>query len=263
MECEIMKTIKQEWQEEWLPEIKKALQDLKSPKTLYKQIPNLLTASRLLSPLIIIPVALTMNVTTTFVVAGLFALTDTFDGFIARKYNLKSKLGAMLDPVTDKLFALGLLIPNIAAFPFISTIFIGLEAVIAKINSTSKLKGNLPKSNMLGKTKTTFLSITAIAMYLSGISWIKNIILPILSVMTITLQTSAAVVYKKIDMEKDQKKLGNQNQSSISITPSIDTSPDLLSSISIQHQDLKEELIKEKESLLNQKTLAEEKQLKK
>lgn len=31
-------------------------------------------------------------------------LTDGLDGFIARRYNQKTKLGTVLDPVTDKLF---------------------------------------------------------------------------------------------------------------------------------------------------------------
>jgi CDP-diacylglycerol--glycerol-3-phosphate 3-phosphatidyltransferase len=32
------------------------------------------------------------------------ALTDFLDGYIARKYSLTSKLGTILDPITDKLF---------------------------------------------------------------------------------------------------------------------------------------------------------------
>ena len=162
-----MKTIKQEWKEEWLPEFQNAFSDLKCKKTFYKQIPNLLTASRLLSPIIIIPLTLVTNITITFIVAAFFALTDALDGFIARKYNLQSKLGKMLDPFTDKLFALGLLIPNITQFVIPIIIMLILEAIIAMINCASKLKGNEPVSNMLGKTKTTFLSMTSISMYLS------------------------------------------------------------------------------------------------
>ena len=33
-------------------------------------------------------------------------LTDYFDGLIARKFNLKTRLGAILDPLSDKVFYL-------------------------------------------------------------------------------------------------------------------------------------------------------------
>lgn len=206
--------MKQEWKEEWLPEFKNAYNDLKNKKTFYKQIPNLLTASRLLSPFIIIPLALTTNITITFIVAAIFALTDALDGFIARKYNLQSKLGKMLDPFTDKLFALGLLIPNIGEFVIPIIIILILEGIIAIINCTSKLKGNEPTSNLLGKTKTTFLSMTAISMYLSDISWI-NTIIPILITITLLLQIMASIVYKKIDLEKDKTVLRKRAQNGI------------------------------------------------
>lgn len=42
-----------------------------------------------------------------FIIAG---LTDILDGFIARKYNLITKLGIVLDPLADKLMLLTVLI---------------------------------------------------------------------------------------------------------------------------------------------------------
>lgn len=197
-----MKRVKNEWCKTWLPEIKKSLSEFRNPKTRYRQIPNLLTASRLFSPFVIIPVALCTNTVITFVVVSLFALTDALDGKIARKYNLESKLGSMLDPVTDKLFALGLLIPNMGVFPILSISIIILEGVIGYINFRSTLKGNDPHSNMLGKTKTTFVSISAIAMYLTDVSFVE-FLLPFLATITLGLQISTAITYKIIDAKKD------------------------------------------------------------
>lgn len=199
----IMRTVKQIWEEEWALEVKAAFHDLKSFKTLYRQIPNLLTVSRLLSPFIIVPIALLDNLMATFIVASLFALTDALDGKIARKFHLQSKLGSMLDPITDKFFAFGLLLPNLLSFPISICILLLLEAIIGMINSYSTLKGNHPKSNLLGKTKTTFLSITAVALYLSDIKIISSI-LPFLICLTIFLQVLASICYFKIDQQHNK-----------------------------------------------------------
>src|SRR5690554_7028934 len=71
-----------------------------------KHIPNILTIQRV----ILIPVMILFFYLpyewSRFVACGVFILggiTDFFDGYIARKYNVSSKLGAFLDPVADKL----------------------------------------------------------------------------------------------------------------------------------------------------------------
>lgn len=66
-------------------------------------IPNLLTLLRLM----LIPVFVSASIAGLFEVA-LFAfvgaaITDAVDGWIARKYNQGSKLGALLDPAADKI----------------------------------------------------------------------------------------------------------------------------------------------------------------
>ncbi|MCI8445948.1 MAG: CDP-alcohol phosphatidyltransferase family protein, partial [Bacilli bacterium] len=80
-----MKKVTQEWKEVWVPELKNTWKDLKCPKSFYKQIPNLLTASRLLSPIFIIPTILYSNLFVTFIVITFFAFTDFLDGQIARR----------------------------------------------------------------------------------------------------------------------------------------------------------------------------------
>ncbi len=46
----------------------------------------------------------------TIFVFGLAALSDAVDGFIARRFNQKSRLGAILDPLADKLMLLSAII---------------------------------------------------------------------------------------------------------------------------------------------------------
>lgn len=69
------------------------------------QVPNLLSAARLL----LAPLFLWLYLDTIFLlkILGLTiffvaAITDFFDGFIARKYQIETPLGTFLDPLADK-----------------------------------------------------------------------------------------------------------------------------------------------------------------
>ncbi|MHC4946386.1 MAG: CDP-alcohol phosphatidyltransferase family protein [Planctomycetota bacterium] len=66
-------------------------------------------------PLILLFLAVTLTTDTrqshlgfsiAFFAMVLSALTDTFDGYLARKFKVESKLGAYADPLTDKIFYL-------------------------------------------------------------------------------------------------------------------------------------------------------------
>ncbi|MBW1829697.1 MAG: CDP-alcohol phosphatidyltransferase family protein [Deltaproteobacteria bacterium] len=66
-------------------------------------VPNLITSLRIiLTPIFIIYLIddKTLPALIVFTIAG---LSDAADGFIARVFNQKSKLGAILDPIADKL----------------------------------------------------------------------------------------------------------------------------------------------------------------
>ena len=69
-------------------------------------IPNILTISRLFLtlPLIIFLENKNNNYVFTLIIIG--GITDYFDGYFARKLNLKTKFGAIIDPLTDKIFLL-------------------------------------------------------------------------------------------------------------------------------------------------------------
>ena len=67
-------------------------------------IPNLLSFLRLcMIPLIIWLYCAQKNYVLTAVVLVLSGLTDTIDGFIARRFNMVTDLGKALDPIADKL----------------------------------------------------------------------------------------------------------------------------------------------------------------
>ncbi|MBT8113297.1 MAG: CDP-alcohol phosphatidyltransferase family protein, partial [Gammaproteobacteria bacterium] len=77
-------------------------------------IPNLLTFLRILIiPLLVFVYYFPPNVIGMRLAALLFAiaaLTDWLDGYLARKLNQTSKLGAFLDPIADKLIVVTVLV---------------------------------------------------------------------------------------------------------------------------------------------------------
>ena len=70
----------------------------KNLKNLALNIPNLLSISRLF---LVFPLILFLEINRplyVFILIIIGGLTDYFDGLIARKFNLKTRLGAILDP---------------------------------------------------------------------------------------------------------------------------------------------------------------------
>ncbi len=100
------------------------------------------------------------------------AITDWFDGYLARKLNQTSAFGAFLDPVADKLMVAAALIVLVQlgrTDAIIATIIIGREITISALREWMAQIG-AHKSvavSMLGKIKTTaqMLSIPMLLFY--------------------------------------------------------------------------------------------------
>lgn len=97
--------------------------------------------------------------TVVFIVA---AVTDWFDGFLARRWNETSAFGAFLDPVADKLMVAGALLVvmefrNVEYIAIIAFIIIGREIAISALREWMAQIG-ASKSvavSSIGKIKTT------------------------------------------------------------------------------------------------------------
>ncbi len=171
-----------------------------------RQIPNMLTFSRALSPFIIIPAMLLGEIKIAIGALIFFAITDFLDGKIARKYNYVSDFGVKLDAVCDKIFAMSLVIP--AVFECYILLFnLILEIAISYTNLLSEAKGNHPRSTIIGKIKTTLLSITLILIYIPKTD---IIIIFVASIVTIICQVITLIKYINIDMDKDRKRKRNK-----------------------------------------------------
>ncbi len=89
-----------------------------------------------------------------FVIAS---VTDFFDGFIARKWNQITKLGAILDPLADKMLMLAGFIGLIAmdrASAFAVFLILSREFFITGLRVVAVADGKEVASTMSGKIKT-------------------------------------------------------------------------------------------------------------
>lgn len=136
-----------------------------SENNIKKAIPNALTLFRCLIS-ILLPILIIYGGETGAILAAplllLAGLSDYFDGFYARKYNVVSILGKVLDPIADKLLVIGVLLSlaseNLLDFYFgfipsliiiLREIFIsGLRESVSSYNFTLKV-------SVLAKWKTT------------------------------------------------------------------------------------------------------------
>lgn len=171
-------------------------------KEIKRQIPNLLTLSRGLAPIVIIPAILFNKLYFVIILLIIFTLTDFLDGKIARKYNLVSEFGVKLDAVCDKIFAISLIIPAIINHGIFIFNFV-MEIAISYTNLLSYTKGNNPRSTIIGKIKTALLSLTLILAYIPNMN---NLVIFIFSLITIICQVITLIKYINTDMEMDKNK---------------------------------------------------------
>ena len=174
--------------------------DLKN-KNYKKQIANILTSIRLLSPFILIPLFYFNKLKIAFIMIIIFALTDTFDGYFARKYNAISTFGKYLDAFVDKVFALTILISLIIKTViynnnfYLIIITIILELIISCINLYSFFKELKPSSTKWGKIKTIFLFSLLTLLFLNKVINLPSNLLLIFNIITIILQLITVISY--------------------------------------------------------------------
>lgn len=98
----------------------------------------------------------------------LAAFTDMLDGRIARKYNLITRLGRILDPLADKLMTAAALVCIIISklIPLWIFIVFAVKEVLMGIGSLVLYKhiDDVPPSNILGKTSTVVFFTSCLVM---------------------------------------------------------------------------------------------------
>jgi len=124
-----------------------------------KQIPNLLTAARLLAAPYILYLLWTGEYRMAIVWFSIASATDVLDGFLARRFQAGSKIGALMDPVADKVLLSGsfLTLGLKGVIPWwLMAIVLGRDLLIlgfAMVTLIGKLRREFPPS-VWGKAST-------------------------------------------------------------------------------------------------------------
>lgn len=175
-------------------------------KKIIKNIPNLLTWTRIIACLVAASLFVIGNIHAAlgFYVYG--AVSDLLDGFAARKLNAISEFGRKLDTVSDKLYAGSLLIPSILCGNLIMAIPLALELVISGINLKGQKKGIKTETQRVGKIKTVALFPTMIVGLLSTLDPAFLILLWPMMIVTTNLQYNSIITYNNVLNEKLEEK---------------------------------------------------------
>lgn len=122
-----------------------------------KNVPNILTIARVL----LIPVFIVFLMNDHYYISGIIfigaSLTDALDGFIARKYDLVSNFGKLMDPLADKLLVVSALIclTVLGDIPYWMVIVIlAREFTITGLRSVAASEGVVIAAGWSGKIKT-------------------------------------------------------------------------------------------------------------
>ena len=146
-------------------------------------LPNKITISRIILTIFIIVLLLfpfdaagidvpklfvneSIVVDVTYLVAGVLfiiaSLTDMLDGKIARKYNMVTDFGKVMDSIADKILVNPILVILAAKgfiSPIIPVVIIARDSVVNSVKMIAGSKGHVVAAIKMGKVKTTCLMV--------------------------------------------------------------------------------------------------------
>ena len=136
-------------------------------------LPNLITIGRILLIPLFLYFLLTIQPVFAAVLFLLLSLTDTLDGFLARKFGLESDLGKFLDPIADKILVISALIGllEIRFIPAIPVILIvARDLIVSAVRLSAAKEGHVIAASPWGKAKTV-LQVLAVFMLILNLPY--------------------------------------------------------------------------------------------
>ncbi|MEZ5425179.1 MAG: CDP-diacylglycerol--glycerol-3-phosphate 3-phosphatidyltransferase [Pyrinomonadaceae bacterium] len=143
-------------------------------------LPNYLTLTRIVIVPLLVVVLLTPVSEAWFGIRGyalaiviflIASLTDILDGHLARKRNQVSKMGALLDPIADKLLvsaALIVLVEKHLAPAWAVVIILGREFIVTGLRSVAASEGIIISAQKVGKIKMWAQCVAIVSLLVAG-----------------------------------------------------------------------------------------------
>lgn len=165
-------------------------------------IPNMLTVLRLfLVPVFILVFLFEGDQKTAAAIVFIIAsTTDVLDGYIARKYNMSTKTGQLLDPLADKLMQIAVVVSLLCAkmVPLWFVLVLASKELLMILGGFFLYtKKNFVKSNVFGKANTVvmFCAMVILLIFSETNETLKNIILNVTMVTNIVAMVSYMYTY--------------------------------------------------------------------
>lgn len=194
----------------------KSKKKVKSRFAELRNAPNILTTLRVFTIPIIMVLLLWDNrifnlfAAITFVLAS---ITDTIDGYLARRRKKTDAAGQLLDPLADKLLltAALLMLVGLTRFPaWLATVIIGREIMLTGLRGIATTEGIIIKASHWAKAKTVFYSAGITGLMLGvknefwGINW--EFVGFVLVIVGVVISIYSALAYFKFFYDKLTKK---------------------------------------------------------
>ncbi len=136
-------------------------------------VPNLLTASRLVLSIVLFVLIDLQYWLACLVVFAVAAFTDWLDGYLARRQGLSSALGRVFDPLVDKvlicgayIFLLGLRPDQTGLTTWMVTVVVARELIINGLRTFMESRGVRFGADWLGKIKMGLQCAALIAIFM-------------------------------------------------------------------------------------------------
>ena len=150
-------------------------------------LPNKLTIARVIAVPFFIAAYMKGWYLPAFVIFILASLTDTLDGKIARRYNLVTNFGKIMDPLADKILvysAFCLMIPDLVP-GWMLIIILAREFTIAGMRTVAASEGIVIAAGMSGKIKTVLQMMLVVVLTITGEGLLPALLTIAASVMTL------------------------------------------------------------------------------
>ena len=147
-----------------------------------KSLPNILTLARIVMIMICLllgTLAQDYGVDSfairlsAYILAFLAGWTDILDGYLARKFNVTSDFGALIDPLADKIFLVAVSLVLVAGgqLPaWVVALILCREFMVTGLRTLGAQKGEVISADKLGKIK---MMLQMVMLFAAGACWVE------------------------------------------------------------------------------------------